>query len=54
MSKEIIEAIVNKNFNKAKELINESMNSKIGLLLEEKLEEYAPTIFEQEEVPPTT
>ena len=45
-SEQIVSAIVSKEFNKAKELITESMNEKLGILLEEKLEEYAPTLFE--------
>lgn len=44
--REIIESIMSKEYNKAKELIHEAMNEKIGILLEEKLEEYAPTLFE--------
>lgn len=45
-SEQIVSAIVSKEFNKAKELITESMNEKLGMLLEEKLQEYAPTLFE--------
>ena len=44
--REIIESIISKNYNTAKELIHEAMNEKIGILLEEKLQEYAPTLFE--------
>ena len=45
--REIIESIISKNYNTAKELIHEAMNEKIGILLEEKLQEYAPTLFEK-------
>ena len=45
-SQQIVSLIVSKEFNKAKNLITESMNEKLGLLLEEKLMEYAPTLFE--------
>ncbi len=45
-SEQIVSLIVSKEFNKAKALITESMNEKLGLLLEEKLMEYAPTLFE--------
>lgn len=45
-SEQIVSLIVSKEFNKAKTLITESMNEKLGLLLEEKLMEYAPTLFE--------
>ena len=45
-SQQIVSLIVYKEFNKAKNLITESMNEKLGLLLEEKLMEYAPTLFE--------
>ncbi len=44
--KEIIESIISKKYSTAKELIHEAMNEKIGILLEEKLQEYAPTLFE--------
>ncbi len=44
--REIIESIISKKYNTAKELIHEAMNEKIGILLEEKLQEYAPTLFE--------
>jgi len=46
MTNDIINAILSKEYNKAQELITESMNEKIGMLLEEKLQEYAPTLFE--------
>ena len=46
MNNDIINAILSKEYNKAQELITESMNEKIGMLLEEKLQEYAPTLFE--------
>jgi hypothetical protein len=46
-SEQIVSLIVSKQFNKAKNLITESMNEKLGLLLEEKLMEYAPTLFEE-------
>lgn len=45
--RKIIESIVSKKYNTAKELIHEAMNEKIGILLEEKLQEYAPTLFEK-------
>ena len=45
-SQQIVSLIVSKEFNKAKNLITESMNERLGLLLEEKLMEYAPTLFE--------
>ena len=44
ISKEIVSLIVTKDLYKAKLLISESLNQKIGLLLEEKLISYAPTI----------
>lgn len=47
MTRKIIEAIVAQELNKAKTLIHESMNEKLGILLESKLEEYAPTIFDE-------
>lgn len=49
-SQQIVSLIVSKEFNKAKTLITESMNEKLGLLLEEKLMEYAPTLFEAKTV----
>lgn len=49
-SEQIVSLIVSKEFNKAKNLITESMNEKLGLLLEEKLMEYAPTLFEAKTV----
>ena len=49
-SQQIVSLIVSKEFNKAKNLITESMNEKLGLLLEEKLMEYAPTLFEAKTV----
>lgn len=42
----IISSILSKNFHEAKRLIHESMNQKLGSLLEEKLIEYASTIYE--------
>lgn len=42
----IISLILSKNFYEAKRLIHESMNQKLGSLLEEKLIEYASTIYE--------
>lgn len=48
--REIIESIISKNYNTAKELIHEAMNEKIGILLEQKLQEYAPTLFEAKTV----
>ena len=50
MNNDIINAILSKEYNKAQELITESMNEKIGMLLEEKLQEYAPTLFEAKTV----
>ena len=50
MNNDIINAILSKEYNKAQELITESMNEKIGILLEEKLQEYAPTLFEAKTV----
>lgn len=52
--REIIESIISKNYNTAKELIHEAMNEKIGILLEEKLQEYAPTLFEGTATPTET
>jgi len=49
ISKNIVSLIVSKEFHKAKTLINEAMNNKLGILLEEKLLEYAPTLYEQDE-----
>lgn len=46
MNKELIQSIVSKEYNKAKELFTESMNERVGVILEAKLEEYAPTLFE--------
>jgi len=46
---QIVTHIINKELNKAKTLIHESMNEKLGILLEEKLLEYAPTIMESHE-----
>lgn len=51
-SQQIVSLIVSKEFNKAKNLITESMNEKLGLLLEEKLMEYAPTLFEAKKLDP--
>jgi len=51
-SQQIVSLIVSKEFNKAKTLITESMNEKLGLLLEEKLMEYAPTLFEAKKLAP--
>ena len=45
-SKHIVGAILQQEYNKAKTLITEAMNEKIGVILEEKLIEFAPTIFE--------
>ena len=44
ISKQIVALLVTKDLYKAKLLISESLNQKIGLLLEEKLISYAPTI----------
>ena len=49
ISKNIVSLIVSKEFHKAKTLIHEMMNNKLGILLEEKLLEYAPTLYEQDE-----
>ena len=49
ISKNIVSLIVSKEFHKAKMLIHEMMNNKLGILLEEKLLEYAPTLYEQDE-----
>ena len=49
ISKNIVSLIVSKEFHKAKTLIHEAMNNKLGILLEEKLLEYAPTLYEQDE-----
>ena len=46
ISKNIVSLIVSKEFHKAKTLIHEAMNNKLGLLLEEKLLEYGPTLHE--------
>ena len=46
ISKNIVSLIVSKEFYKAKTLIHEAMNNKLGLLLEEKLLEYGPTLHE--------
>ena len=54
MNNDIINAILSKEYNKAQELITESMNEKIGMLLEEKLQEYAPTLFEGTATPTET
>jgi len=49
ISKNIVSLIVSKEFHKAKILIHEAMNNKLGILLEEKLLEYAPTLYEGED-----
>ena len=49
ISKNIVSLIVSKEFHKAKTLIHEAMNNKLGILLEEKLLEYAPTLYEGED-----
>ena len=49
ISNNIVSLIVSKEFHKAKMLIHEVMNNKLGILLEEKLLEYAPTLYEQDE-----
>lgn len=49
ISKNIVSLIVSKEFHKAKMLIHEMMNNKLGILLEEKLLEYAPTLYEGED-----
>ena len=49
ISNNIVSLIVSKEFHKAKMLIHEMMNNKLGILLEEKLLEYAPTLYEGED-----
>ena len=49
ISKNIVSLIVSKEFHKAKTLIHEAMNNKLGILLEEKLLEYGPTLYEGED-----
>lgn len=49
ISNSIVSLIISKEFHKAKTLIHEAMNNKLGILLEEKLLEYAPTLYEQDE-----
>jgi len=49
ISKNIVSLIISKEFHKAKTLIHEAMNNKLGILLEEKLLEYAPTLYEGED-----
>jgi hypothetical protein len=49
ISKNIVSLIVSKEFHKAKTLIHEAMNNELGILLEEKLSEYAPTLYEGED-----
>lgn len=46
ISNNIVSLIISKEFHKAKMLIHEAMNNKLGILLEEKLLEYAPTLYE--------
>ena len=50
ISKNIVSLIISKEFHKAKTLIHEAMNNKLGLLLEEKLLEYAPTLYEDTDI----
>ena len=50
ISKNIVSLIVSKEFHKAKILIHEAMNNKLGLLLEEKLLEYGPTLYEDTDI----
>ncbi len=49
ISKNIVSLIVSKEFHKAKMFIHEAMNNKLGILLEEKLLEYGPTLYEGED-----
>lgn len=49
ISKNIVSLIISKEFHKAKTLIHEAMNNKLGILLEEKLLEYGPTLYEGED-----
>ena len=51
ISNNIVSLIVSKEFHKAKMLIHEMMNNKLGILLEEKLLEYAPTLYERTDEP---
>lgn len=44
ISKQIVSAILSENFYKAKELISEALNGKLGVLMEEKLISFGPTI----------
>ena len=50
ISKNIVSLIISKEFHKAKTLIHEAMNNKLGLLLEEKLLEYGPTLYEDTDI----
>lgn len=45
-SKQIVSAILKQELHKAKTLITEAMNEKIGVILEEELANFGPTIFE--------
>lgn len=49
ISNHIVSLIISKEFHKAKMLIHEAMNNKLGILLEEKLLEYGPTLYEGED-----
>lgn len=49
ISKNIVSLIISKEFHKAKTLICEAMNNKLGILLEQKLLEYAPTLYEEDD-----
>jgi TATA-binding protein-associated factor Taf7 len=46
-SKEIIDALLKEDLFKAKKLIHENLVSKMGTALEEKLVDFAPTIFNE-------
>ena len=46
-STQIVSYIILKEFYKAKQLIHEDMNQKLGIILEEKLVKFGPTIHEQ-------
>lgn len=47
-SKNILKALIAEDVIEAKNLINEALLSKLGNALEEKLVEYAPTVFNEE------
>lgn len=45
----LIPFILENKLNQAKDILNERLYSKMGVMLEEELEEYAPTVFMTEE-----